>query len=158
MEKLTPRTLPHWDELPDFELYMDQILSLMERYLGPPVATGEKGLTASMVNNYVKLGLVPSPRKKRYDREHLSCLVMVCALKTVLPLAAIQRILADGEEEDPSVRYNRFCDQFEAAEQDALRGFVQGGESDSPHRAAVAAALGAQAQRNVALKCCAALQ
>ncbi len=158
MEELTPRTLPHWDELPDFDLYMDQVLSLMERYLGPPIATGEKGITASMVNNYVKLGLVPAPHKKRYDREHLSCLVMVCALKTVLPLAAIQRILADGAQEDPAVRYDRFCEQFEAAERDALRGLAREGEPSSPQAIAVATALGAQAQRNVALRCCADLQ
>lgn len=158
MEKLTPRTLPHWDELPDFDLYMDQVLSLMERYLGPPIATGEKGITASMVNNYVKLGLVPAPHKKRYDREHLSCLVMVCALKTVLPLAAIQRVLSDGAQEDPALRYDRFCEQFEAAEREALSGLVSGGEADGPHAIAIAAALGAQAQRNVALRCCAALE
>ena len=49
--------LPRWAELPDLELYMDQVLSLIERYLGSDPGFDRRGLTASMVNNYVKLGV-----------------------------------------------------------------------------------------------------
>lgn len=57
--------LPRWEELPDLELYMDQVITLIDRYLSP-VIQGEKHplLTSSMVNNYVKLGLIPAPTKK----------------------------------------------------------------------------------------------
>ena len=57
--------LPRWAELPDLELYMDQVLLLAERSLGPDAPSDHKGLTASMVNNYVKLGLLPPPVKKK---------------------------------------------------------------------------------------------
>ena len=147
------RTLPRWNDLPDFGLYMDQVISLMERYLGTPAGTGEKRLTASMVNNYVKIGAVPSPTKRRYGREHLACLIVVCALKPVLPLAVIREILLDKlKEDDLSELYDRFCQQFEAAECEAQGAVAHGDDaSKDPHAVVVASALSAQAQRNVAL-------
>ena len=64
-ERLAGQRLPRWEELPDLELYMDQVLSLMDRYLGDCPGFDRKGLTASMVNNYVKLGVMPPPVKKK---------------------------------------------------------------------------------------------
>ena len=46
--------LPEWDELPDLDLYMDQVISLLQRYLGQFPSPDEKGITSSMINNYVK--------------------------------------------------------------------------------------------------------
>ena len=147
------RTLPRWNDLPDFGLYMDQVISLMERYLSTPAGTGEKRLTASMVNNYVKIGAIPSPTKRRYGREHLACLIVVCALKTVLPLAVIREILLSKlEEDDLSELYDRFCQQFEAAEREAQGAVAHGDDApEDPHAMVVASALSAQARRNVAL-------
>ena len=106
--------LPRWRELPDLELYMDQVLALIERYLSGYPGLDEKTLTASMVNNYVKLGVMPAPQKKKYARLHLAHLIMICILKSSLPIAAIQKLLAaqmaDGE---PETSYDRFCDMFE---------------------------------------------
>ena len=111
------RTLPRWNELPDFGLYMDQVISLMERYLGAPASPADKGLTASMVNNYVKTGMVPAPVKKRYGRLQLACLIVICALKPVLPLSVIKEILTDKfGQNDAGALYDRFCERFEAAE------------------------------------------
>lgn len=57
--------LPQWEELPDIDLYMDQVLNLVDRYLSP---IGVKPVTAAMINNYVKLNLIPKPIGKRYSR------------------------------------------------------------------------------------------
>ena len=35
LEALAGCALPPWEELPDLELYMDQVLSLVSRYLPP---------------------------------------------------------------------------------------------------------------------------
>ena len=149
---LQPRVLPRWEELPDFDLYMDQMLSLMERYLGTSAFAGEKGLTASMVNNYVKIGLLPAPQKKKYGRLQLACLIVVCALKPVLPLAVIQATLSDELGQDaPSVFYDRFCERFEAAERQAAAGAAAEDGSLGLQEAAVSAALSAQAHRRIAL-------
>ena len=71
-----------WDQLPDFALYMDQVLSYMDRQVlrfGP-----DDGLTAAMVNNYTKSGLVPRAEGKKYSREHLAYLTVICILKRVM--------------------------------------------------------------------------
>ena len=148
----TARTLPHWEELPDFDLYMDQVLSLMERYLGSALTHGDKGLTASMVNNYVKTGLVPAPQKKKYSRLHLASLIVVCVLKPVLPLAVIREILDDRMSKSaPHIFYDEFCSQFEAAEEKAQADLDLADAHSNPQAATVLAALNAQSQRAQAL-------
>jgi hypothetical protein len=152
MSEIQARTLPRWNDLPDFDLYMDQVISLMERYLGAPANPADKGLTASMVNNYVKTGMVPAPVKKRYGRLQLACLIVICALKPVLPLSVIKEILTDKlGQDDAGALYDRFCEQFEAAERNALHAISSREGAADPSTAVVIAALSAQAQRNVAL-------
>lgn len=57
--------LPRWNLLPDIELYMDQVLTLIEKYLSPLIVQpNQKIITAAMINNYVKLGLIPAPIKR----------------------------------------------------------------------------------------------
>lgn len=87
-------SLPLWNELPDLELYMDQVISIITRYFDAPSA--EKIITPSMVNNYVKLGTIPAPVRKKYSKEHLAYLFMVCTLKQTLDMATIQKIIPIG--------------------------------------------------------------
>jgi hypothetical protein len=89
VSQLNDRQLPSWDELPDLELYMDQVLSLVGRYLP---GSDVKSLTASMVNNYVKQKVLPPPVNKRYTRNHIAALLMLCSLKSVMPIADIQQL------------------------------------------------------------------
>ena len=84
--------LPAWDRLPDIDLYMDQVLLLVDRCLRGFPGYEERGLTASMVNNYVKQGVMPPPVRKRYGRDHLACLLMICVLKPALPISAIKAV------------------------------------------------------------------
>lgn len=144
--------LPRWEELPDLELYMDQVLSLIERYLGSYPGFDRKGLTASMVNNYVKLGVMPPPVKKRYTRVHLAHLIMICLLKSSLPIERIKglilRSIRNGGETEV---YNEFCAAFEASVKHAVETpAAEPGLSD-----VYAAALRAQAEQSVALRLCA---
>ena len=77
----TQRPVP-WDQLPDFALYMDQVLSYMDRQV---IRFDEDdGLTAAMVNNYTKSGLVPRAEGKKYNRDHLAYLTAICVLKHVM--------------------------------------------------------------------------
>ena len=106
--------LPRWNELPDLELYMDQVLSLIERYLGSYPGFDRKGLTASMVNNYVKLGVMPPPVKKKYTRIHLAHLIIICVLKASLPIDLIKNLIMwSVEKSEESEFYNEFCENFE---------------------------------------------
>ncbi len=112
--------LPRWAELPDMELYMDQVISQLDKYLAPlQQGDGEHFLTASMVNNYVKQKLLPPPIKKRYSRIHLAHLVIICILKQVLTIPEVKTILCDTltlkNKEAMAEVYDSFCDAQEGA-------------------------------------------
>ena len=104
-------TLPTWEELPKIELYMDQVVALLNDYLGyiSKLDKAEKGVTSSMINNYVKMKVIPAPLKKRYSRIHLSRLIMICALKKSLNLSTVSNLLPQTEDEDENKAiYNAF--------------------------------------------------
>ena len=104
-ERLQTQRPVAWDQLPDFALYMDQVLSYMDRQV---IRFDEDdGLTAAMVNNYTKSGLVPRAEGKKYSREHLAYLTAICILKHVMSTRDMDllikeelhgdRPIADGE-------------------------------------------------------------
>lgn len=82
--------IPQWDALPDIELYMDQVIVLLNQYIGAYISTP---VTQSMINNYVKLKAIPAPVKKRYSKVHLAYLLVFCTLKQTLSIATIQKIM-----------------------------------------------------------------
>ena len=59
---------PRWQELPEFELYMDQVIALAEKYLSVLTPDHKVPITPSMINNYVKSGALPPPKNKKYNR------------------------------------------------------------------------------------------
>ncbi len=89
---LSTRRPDGWEELPDLSLYMDQLISYMPRQL-IPMEEGD-GLTAAMVNNYIKAGLLPRAEGKRYGRKHLAYLTAICALKPVLSMKELAEVLS----------------------------------------------------------------
>ncbi|HRX58708.1 MAG TPA: DUF1836 domain-containing protein [Eubacteriales bacterium] len=102
--------LPDWDELPKIKLYMDQVIGLITQYLGFFVydPTEEKLLTPSMVNNYVKMRLLPPPVKKKYGRKHIALLIMICTFKQSLSMAAVEQMLPPDDEDEIRADYERF--------------------------------------------------
>lgn len=113
--------LPRWAELPDLGLYMDQVIVLMGQYLGGIVSGEEKLLTPSMVNNYVKMELMPPPVKKKYGREHLADLVMICVMKQAIPIPVVRELIRTSLEElSPQQLYDTFCDYYDIAAAEAL--------------------------------------
>ncbi|WP_367924923.1 DUF1836 domain-containing protein [uncultured Ruthenibacterium sp.] len=111
--------LPRWEELPDFELYLDQVLNLLDKYLFPFVPCEETHIvTASMINNYVKHQLLPPPVKKKYGRKHLAQLIAIGVLKQTLPLPVIKNLC---EKSAPDKWYNRFCELVEQAFSNVLK-------------------------------------
>ena len=107
---------PAWETLPDLGLYMDQVITFLERQLLPlrPAGMKDKIITPAMINNYVKMQVIPRPVSKKYERGHLAALLMLCTLKQVLPMDAIGRLLAN-QSEDIRVGYEAFCAQQRAA-------------------------------------------
>lgn len=117
LNRLEEFDLPDWDDLPQLDLYMDQVILLLTRYLAPLDRCGEeKAVTASIINNYVRMKVMPPPVKKRYSRMHLAYLVMICTLKQSLSISCIQRMLPkDHSEESACALYGGFVRQYRAA-------------------------------------------
>ena len=89
-----------WEGLPDIDLYMDQVVTYLRRQLALFQDDSEASLvTRSIINNYVKDGIVPRPVNKRYAREQLSALMMACVLKRVLPMQQVKQLLRPGDQE-----------------------------------------------------------
>ncbi len=99
---------PDWQELPDLDLYMDQVVTYLERILCLISVEGEdKLITTWMVNNYVKAGAIPMPKGKKYNKEHLGYILLICAMKQVLSISDIHFLtdLKKHSQLDSSVIY-----------------------------------------------------
>ncbi len=82
------------EDLPNIDLYMDQVTTFMESELGNTKRYPEdKVLTKTMINNYAKNNLLPSPEKKRYSKEHILLLVFIYYFKNILSISDIQTLL-----------------------------------------------------------------
>ena len=115
IEDLARFDLPDWDALPQMDLYMDQVVILLTRYLAP-MSGGEGAITASTVNNYVRMKIMPPPVKKKYSRVHIAYLIIICTLKQSLSISCIQRLLPeDRGEASVQALYREFVGQFRAA-------------------------------------------
>lgn len=79
-----------WDKLIDLGLYMDQVLLYLQDAL--PQEAEDLALTPSMINNYVKLGLVTRPVHKKYFREQIAQLIILLFLRPVLSLGQIKQL------------------------------------------------------------------
>ena len=110
----TQRPVP-WEQLPDFALYMDQVLSYMDRQV---IRFDEDdGLTSAMVNNYTKSGLVPRAAGKKYNREHLAYLTAICVLKRVMSTRDMDLLIKQELHGERSVAdgYAAFCGSLDKA-------------------------------------------
>ena len=83
----------HYKDLPAIELYMDQVVSVVGSYLSFYFDDTTKFITSSIINNYVKLGVIPAPVKKKYSKEHIAKLIIICVLKQVLPISSIKTLI-----------------------------------------------------------------
>ena len=104
--------LPRWEDLPTFDIYMDQLITLVKQYLKNLFDEEDVIITNSMINNYV----IPKPVKKRYNREHIAYLLAITLMKQVLTISQVK----DGidfqiAQLGPKGAFNLFCDEQENA-------------------------------------------
>lgn len=82
------------DEIPNIDLYMDQVTTFMEENLASTKRhEDDKILTKTMINNYAKNDLLPPPEKKKYSKEHVLTLIFIYYFKSILSISDIQSIL-----------------------------------------------------------------
>lgn len=107
--------LPRWEEFPAFELYVDQVIAFICEKLEPFNFNSEEPLlTQSMINNYVKNGVLNPPIKKKYNKTHLAKLVVICICKRMLPLSYISDAIAVMSRVfETQEGYDLLCDEIE---------------------------------------------
>jgi len=147
-----PLRLPRWEELPDIDLYKDQVLRLTDKHLAP---LGIKPVTAAMINNYVKLKLLPSPVGKKYARMHVAFIFAIAILKDVFEIIQIREgILFETQTLGLKQAYNLFVTEVENAMRLVEKQGIQSepmalmeGELNAQNRILKLAALSFAAQR-----------
>ena len=115
--------IPRWNELPSVDLYLDQVVNLINSSLSPYIffnndyKNGENELlTKTMINNYVKNNLIEAPVKKQYSKIHLAKLFAICVLKQVYSMQDIKDLITMAlTDSDIKIAYDKFCKLFEQA-------------------------------------------
>ena len=83
------------EDIPNIDLYMDQVTTLMDTKLRATTRypKEDKILTKTMINNYAKNDLLPPPVKKKYTKEHVLLLIFIYYFKGILSISDIQTLL-----------------------------------------------------------------
>ena len=137
-QRFSDHTPVAWDRLPDIDLYMDQVVTLLDRQLTVFRNNGEeKVVTPSMVNNYTKDRVIPRAESKKYSREHIALLLIVCSLKKVLSMPDLSTMLDDFKLNSGD-GIERFYDLFNDVQVKAVAktsGFVERVLTEAPDAA-----------------------
>ena len=129
------------EDIPNIDLYMDQVTTFMEEQLAATKRYGDdKILTKTMINNYAKNKLLPPPEKKRYSKEHVLMLIFIYYFKNILSISDIQTLLGpitdkyfkSMTEKDMTYIYQEVFSmeqtQIRYLEKDLMRRFKSAGE------------------------------
>lgn len=120
--------LPSWENIPDIGLYMDQVIVLLSQYLGLITSAGDKEadeneheeegklFSASSINNYVRLKIMPAPIKRKYYRVHIAYLIIIFTLKQAVSINIVKEMLSNElAEDDVHTLYSDYITKHHAA-------------------------------------------
>lgn len=100
-------------EIPDIDLYMDQVTSFMDNKLSS-FKRNEDDLILSktMINNYAKDKVIPPPNKKKYSKKHMMILIWVYHLKQTLSINDIGKLMNFIGKEEDNINYTEIYNNF----------------------------------------------
>lgn len=94
LDKISSFQYIRTDQIPNIDLYMDQVTTFMDTHLGATRRFEEdKVLTKTMINNYAKNNLLPSPVRKKYTQNHMLQLILIYYMKSFLSISDIETML-----------------------------------------------------------------
>lgn len=130
------------DDIPNIDLYMDQVTTFMDKHLAACKRYDEdKMLTKTMINNYTKNNLLPPPDKKKYSKEHMLLLIFIYYMKSFLSISDIQSIFGPLTErfyhKGNSINlediydeiFNNVNDQLDSLTKDVIRKYTKSKET-----------------------------
>lgn len=104
--------------IPDIELYMDQVTTFIdEKFSYLKRNQEDNSLTKTMINNYTKAGILMSPKKKKYSRQHMILIILTYHLKQILSINDIQMLFSPivediNKDEDSKINLKDIYDKF----------------------------------------------
>lgn len=112
LEGLKEVEFPHWEDLPTFDLYMDQVVEYVNEVLAP---LNMPAVTSTMINNYVKQKVILAPVKKKYQTMQIADILIISLMKPVFSLEEIRAAIDQVTIGDyPKKAYNAFVDALMA--------------------------------------------
>ena len=118
LEKIIKFHIPRWNELPSIDLYIDQVICYLDECLLNYVSKEKEDhiLTKTMINNYVKHSVIMPAVNKKYNKEHIAKLFIICILKQLYSISDITNLLSlITRDVDIDKAYDSFCDELEMA-------------------------------------------
>ena len=109
--------LPRWNEIPKLDLYLDQTVTFLEKELKNFICNKDETIiTKTMINNYVKQGLINPPKKKKYNKIHIATLIVICVLKQIYSINDISVLIKLAiKTARINYAYDEFCNAIERA-------------------------------------------
>ncbi len=110
-DEFEKKNLPSYEELPEIELYMQQLiyyLKIESRSL--ETSNEDHQITTSMINNYVKAKIVDQPNKKKYSKDQICQLLEIIYLKKVLTLPEIKQIFDVTYKDSSETAYKNYSE------------------------------------------------
>lgn len=115
--------IPRWNELPNVDLYLDQVVTFINSSLSEILSFNTNSdkdenpiLTKTMINNYVKNNLIEAPIKKKYSKIQCAKIFAICILKQVYSMNEIYKLIEIAlKHSDVEHAYDSFCSHFEKA-------------------------------------------
>ena len=91
--------MPRWNELPDIDLYLDQVVNYIEKYLSAYFIDKEdKVITKTMINNYVKQGVMPAPEKKNIRKLIVNKFIIIYKVDNINEKVYILHIFSEKKD------------------------------------------------------------
>lgn len=111
--------LPRYSDFPSIDIYLDQLVTYLDQNLKPFIGRKDDEtpiITKTMINNYVKQQVIYAPIKKKYNKNHIASLFVICILKQVYSINNISDLISYAlDRTNLEVAYNNFCNELESA-------------------------------------------
>lgn len=113
-------------DIPQIELYMDQVITLFNEHIGFVENENDK-ITKAMINNYRKEEIISPMKGKRYSKTQIFQILLIYYLKQAMPIIDIKTVLNKLDDEDADLQfiYNTFLDNFERQKQELTQQFYE---------------------------------
>lgn len=102
--------LPHYNEIPDMGLFLEQTVKYINSCLEP---LEEFKITSAMISNYVKMDIISNPAHKTYSKDQIAYLIYITIFKSILSLNDITAMFEiQRQKYNIQIAYDYFCDEF----------------------------------------------